>query len=104
MFRLGEFVPSFLRSGTQFSMLAGVIAQSRVHPRRSVGLVAQLVEQRPFKPLVLGSSPSQPTIFQGGSSAGYLRNRTLPSTKTNSEPPALESLVLGGALTARRRK
>jgi hypothetical protein len=25
------------------------------------GLVAQSVEQRPFKPLVLGSSPSQPT-------------------------------------------
>src|SRR5438045_1957126 len=32
--------------------------------RRSLGeggLVAQSVEQRPFKPLVLGSSPSQPT-------------------------------------------
>ena len=27
----------------------------------SAGLVAQSVEQRPFKPLVLGSSPSQPT-------------------------------------------
>jgi len=27
------------------------------------GLVAQSVEQRPFKPLVLGSSPSQPTTF-----------------------------------------
>src|SRR5262249_53127241 len=27
------------------------------------GLVAQLVEQRPFKPLVLGSSPSQPTTL-----------------------------------------
>ena len=29
--------------------------------RYSAGLVAQSVEQRPFKPLVLGSSPSQPT-------------------------------------------
>ncbi len=27
------------------------------------GLVAQSVEQRPFKPLVEGSSPSQPTTF-----------------------------------------
>ena len=27
------------------------------------GLVAQSVEQRPFKPLVPGSSPGQPTIF-----------------------------------------
>src|SRR6266581_2779814 len=27
------------------------------------GLVAQSVEQRPFKPLVLGSSPSQPTTL-----------------------------------------
>jgi hypothetical protein len=26
-------------------------------------LVAQSVEQRPFKPLVSGSSPDQPTIF-----------------------------------------
>ena|GEM_PF-3160755 len=29
-----------------------------------LGLVAQLVEQCPFKALVLGSSPSQPTIFK----------------------------------------
>ena len=29
---------------------------------RFCGLVAQSVEQRPFKPLVEGSSPSQPTI------------------------------------------
>ncbi len=28
------------------------------------GLVAQSVEQRPFKPLVLGSSPSQPTTLK----------------------------------------
>ena len=27
------------------------------------GLVAQSVEQRPFKPLVAGSSPAQPTTF-----------------------------------------
>ena len=27
------------------------------------GLVAQSVEQRPFKPLVQGSSPCQPTTF-----------------------------------------
>jgi hypothetical protein len=27
-------------------------------------LVAQSVEQRPFKPLVLGSSPSQPTTLK----------------------------------------
>jgi hypothetical protein len=27
------------------------------------GLVAQWLEQLPFKQLVLGSSPSQPTIF-----------------------------------------
>src|SRR5207247_11436497 len=30
---------------------------------RLFGLVAQSVEQRPFKPLVLGSSPSQPTTL-----------------------------------------
>ena len=28
------------------------------------GLVAQSVEQRPFKPLVPGSSPGQPTTFE----------------------------------------
>ena len=31
--------------------------------RLNFGLVAQSVEQRPFKPLVLGSSPSQPTTL-----------------------------------------
>jgi hypothetical protein len=30
---------------------------------RLSGTVAQLVEQGPFKALVLGSSPSRPTIF-----------------------------------------
>ena len=30
---------------------------------RGFGLVAQSVEQRPFKPLVAGSSPAQPTTF-----------------------------------------
>ena len=29
----------------------------------SGGLIAQSVEHRPFKAVVLGSSPSQPTIF-----------------------------------------
>src|SRR6185295_14197879 len=33
----------------------------RTQTLRESGLVAQSVEQRPFKPLVLGSSPSQPT-------------------------------------------
>ena len=32
------------------------------HVVSAFGLVAQSVEQRPFKPLVEGSSPSQPTI------------------------------------------
>ena len=31
--------------------------------RRANGTVAQLVEQGPFKALVLGSSPSRPTIL-----------------------------------------
>ena len=39
--------------------LAGVSSADSI-PK--LGLVAQSVEQRPFKPLVLGSSPSQPTI------------------------------------------
>jgi predicted GIY-YIG superfamily endonuclease len=60
--------------------VSGLVAQSVEQPRMlsglvrigrqcnglnvgNVGLVAQSVEQRPFKPLVLGSSPSQPTIF-----------------------------------------
>ena len=30
------------------------------------GLVAQSVEQRPFKPLVPGSSPGQPTTLETG--------------------------------------
>src|SRR5207245_2878562 len=37
------------------------------------GLVAQSVEQRPFKPLVLGSSPSQPTTFSYGLGLHALR-------------------------------
>ena len=32
-------------------------------PRALVGGIAQLVEHRPFKPLVLGSNPSAPTII-----------------------------------------
>jgi predicted GIY-YIG superfamily endonuclease len=50
-------------------------------------LVAQSVEQRPFKPLVLGSSPSQPTNFstrpvawvymlRGGSGRHYIGSTT----------------------------
>jgi predicted GIY-YIG superfamily endonuclease len=34
-----------------------------LRPLHFFGLVAQSVEQRPFKPLVRGSSPRQPTIF-----------------------------------------
>jgi hypothetical protein len=40
--------------------------------RRSNGTVAQLVEQGPFKALVLGSSPSRPT------------NPSIPATSTDS--------------------
>ena len=36
------------------------------------GTVAQLVEQGPFKALVLGSSPSRPTILFLYKSYGYL--------------------------------
>ena len=36
---------------------------SQQKPNLQVGLIAQLVEQRPFKPFVQGSSPCQPTIF-----------------------------------------
>ncbi len=33
-----------------------------MHFANQYGLVAQSVEQRPFKPLVVGSNPTQPTI------------------------------------------
>jgi hypothetical protein len=33
-----------------------------MHLANQYGLVAQSVEQRPFKPLVVGSNPTQPTI------------------------------------------
>src|ERR1051325_5371377 len=39
------------------------VGQVRLEQVHRCGLVAQSVEQRPFKPLVLGSSPSQPTSF-----------------------------------------
>lgn len=49
---------------------AGDVSAWRRMPRRATlpnhGLVAQPVEQRPFKALVLGSSPSQPTTFPDG--------------------------------------
>src|SRR6266850_2344005 len=43
---------------------AGLIPQRGSQDGPSSGLVAQSVEQRPFKPLVLGSSPSQPTTLK----------------------------------------
>ena len=61
------------------------------------GLVAQLVEQRPFKPLVLGSSPSQPTTFsrsQGSPVALGDRWRWVrmqPNVCSSQTPPALRA-------------
>ena len=41
----------------------GLILLAFCSPPTTYGLVAQSVEQRPFKPLVAGSSPAQPTIL-----------------------------------------
>lgn len=43
------------------------------------GLVAQLVEQRPFKPFVQGSSPCQPTIYLVASPTSPLVSRSVSS-------------------------
>jgi hypothetical protein len=48
----GSFLPAIIEYASQLIL------------RSQVGLVAQLVEQCPFKALVRGSSPRQPTIFR----------------------------------------
>lgn len=53
------------------------------------GLVAQLVEQRPFKPFVQGSSPCQPTIFGGIPSTLSWVGRYLGSTPKFEDYPLL---------------
>ena len=49
---VGSFPPTIIEYTSQLIL------------RSQVGLVAQLVEQCPFKALVRGSSPRQPTIFR----------------------------------------
>jgi hypothetical protein len=49
---VGSFPPAIIEYASQLIL------------RSQVGLVAQLVEQCPFKALVRGSSPRQPTIFR----------------------------------------
>ena len=43
--------------------IAGDLVAQFGYDARLIGTVAQLVEQGPFKALVLGSSPSRPTIY-----------------------------------------
>jgi predicted GIY-YIG superfamily endonuclease len=53
-------------------VLSGLVAVAGRNAGRqqiACGLVAQSVEQRPFKPLVPGSSPGQPTKLLGSSMA-----------------------------------
>ena len=79
-----------------------LIARWRYPPRRR-GLVAQSVEQRPFKPLVPGSSPGQPTIsdewkatlvlfFDGADGGGR--------THTSSRIPDFESSASANSATS----
>jgi hypothetical protein len=56
-----------------------------VNGRDRDGLVAQSVEQRPFKPLVPGSSPGQPTSFGLGDACALHSKRATPG---NHRPPA----------------
>ena len=48
----------------------------------SDGLVAQSVEQRPFKPLVVGSSPTQPTTLKPHRIRIYTGCNALPARVT----------------------
>ena len=48
------------------------------------GLVAQPVEQRPFKPMVVGSSPTRPTI--NNALEVVERHNLLPIVTHNSLP------------------
>ena len=61
-----RFNPANLKGCCPLSHRAAGVgcAETQVFEVANCGLVAQLVEQRPFKPLVLGSSPSQPTSLR----------------------------------------
>jgi hypothetical protein len=57
-----EFGPERLRVSPEIrAFLRGALDGAFGYDARLCGTVAQLVEQGPFKALVLGSSPSRPT-------------------------------------------
>ena len=50
----------------------------------TAGPIAQLVEQRPFKPLVVGSSPTEPTSVPAPAFAALLSNTSVTGQRLSS--------------------
>jgi hypothetical protein len=60
-----EFAPKTVRVGQEIrAFVRDALEGAFGYDARLCGTVAQLVEQGPFKALVLGSSPSRPTLNQ----------------------------------------
>src|SRR5437870_3901786 len=72
--------------------------------RHWYGLVAQLVEQCPFKALVQGSSPCQPTSFGVARWLGPTCCVEIPGDITSARPPIWSdaSKNIGGVKPTRR--
>ena len=83
--KAAKFVTEFAPHSQSSPLLVKTLATQKVlhyfAPLSGLGLVAQLVEQCPFKALVQGSSPCQPTSLRHLSARKYETNADSPPSR-----------------------